>query len=693
MRRIRPAISLLGQWARAGFRALALLGFTACAAASATAAGPVEGAGAVKATIRVTREELVEKPVSPLIYGNFIESGFGRQVEGMWAEMLFNRSFEHVPPYTAATWGSHEQDPNRITKGIWYHSGYEEQPWYLVPGNKGATLETARHSGFHKGLQATVLRNRSGDKWAAFAQNGIYLRRGERYEFSGVLRCSPETWQIVPDGDTLDAVVCLYPEGKWSNPIVRVPIKGIGAVFERFSVTLDNPHFQGRATFSLWIPPNSVLIADDLSLMPASNVHGWRKELVEAARRVNARILRWPGGCFASFYDWRDGIGPRPSRTARPSKFWGGLCQNDVGTAEFIQFCRLVEAEPFICVNVMTATAEDAAEWVAYCNAPASHPVGALRKRDGFAEPFGVTYWELGNETFRKFGPRQYAQRCVEYARAMRAVDPTIKLVLIGYGAYWRHLEEMLEIAGEHIDVVADRAVDGRWLQRDLEIIRAYNAKHDTAIQLCNTEWPAPIDGVSGAFGPGDRQRFRTHKTQQMCWRSAMNTARAFLLFQRLGGDFVFSNFNNFANTWGQNVVECPKEGVYLSAAGRVFEVFSRSPAAWPLRLEGTERFDNFDDGLDVAVQAAWDAEREGLCLFVVNTRAQRLELSFDLRDLERPFSTSRTTILRAPSPLTVNTLRQPGAVEGTRSGEAITEPHTHSLSVPPYSVVHVVLK
>jgi len=166
-----------------------------------------------------------------------------------------------------------------------------------------------------------------------------------------------------------------------------------------------------------------------------------------------------------------------------------------------------------------------------------------------------------------------------------------------------------------------------------------------------------------------------------------MNVAKTLLTFQRLGGDFVFSNFNNFANTWGQNVIECPKEGVYLSVAGRVFELFSRSPAAWPLTLEGTDALEH------VVVQAAWDEHRESLCLVVLNYRSERVEVTFDLGDLAKGFSTSETTVLCAPSLVAINTLENPDAIERTESGEEITGPDTHAFSVRPYSIVHVVLK
>ena len=439
--------------------------------------------------------------------------------------------------------------------------------------------------------------------------------------------------------------------------------------------------------FSIWIPPRSNLGVDDLTLMPASNLHGWRADVIEASKRVSPRIIRWPGGCFASFYHWREGIGDRCAREPMASPFWGGLYDNDVGTPEFIQFCRLVGAEPFICVNVLTGDAEEAADWVAYCNAPATHPIGRLRQRDGCAAPFGVKYWELDNEASRRFTAPQYAKRCVEFARAMKAVDPTIELAIIGYGWYRMSLAELLDVTGKHIDYVVDRAIDERTLRGDLDVIRAYNKKQSTHIRLCNTEWPAPEHDVPPTVERGELEKITTAKGRRRCWYSALNVAKTLLTFQRLGGDFAFSNFNNFANTWGQNVIECPKDAAHLSPAGHVFELFSRSPAAWPLglRISGAQE--------NVVVQAAWNEPRAALCLVVLNYCGEDVPISFALGQLGRGFSRCEMTVVRAESLTAYNSPTKPCIVQRAESSLTLIGPAEFKVTAPSFSIVHAVLK
>jgi alpha-N-arabinofuranosidase len=643
--------------------------------------------------VSVSPFELVEKPVNPMIYGNFIELGFGRQVEGMWAEMFFNRSFEEVPAYRPNHWGWLRRGPeDDLSKEVWWHSGYEENRWYLVPGVEDTALEYVDHGLFRTGEWGAVLCNRNPTESAAFAQDGMWLDAGHTYEFTGWLRAHKERWDLGPTAGVEGwAEIRLYPEGDFSAaPIATARFDGITTSFKRFEATIDNLDFTGRATFTLWGPPSMYINTDDFSMMRSDNVKGWRRDVIEAARRVNAPIQRFPGGCFASFYNWREGIGPRAERWPRVSAFWGGLNDNDVGTIEFMEFCRETNAEPFLCVNMHTALAEDAAEWVAYCNAPADHPIGALRKRDGHEQPFDVIYWELDNETYRKYGPWEYAERCVEWSRAMKAVDPRIKTVIVVYANFLPHLEEMLAIAGKDIDLVTDRSTDEATLENNLAILARYNAEHGTSIQLCNTEWLPYMFDVPVAVDAFNRQPVPeedTFQNRQIRWQYAMNAARQLLTFQRLGGDFVWANFNNFANTWGQNVLECPKEGVFLSPAGLVFELMSRSPAAWPITTEPAFPAEN------VEVRAAFDMEKQRLVVNTLNYQPAAKEVLIDLTPLDQAFTRMEGATLQAPDLGSRLTFDDRSAITRTEHHQPIGPDKKVLVTLPGYSVGQFILE
>ena len=161
------------------------------------------------------------------------------------------------------------------------------------------------------------------------------------------------------------------------------------------------------------------------------NVGGVRKSLIDALRAIGPPVVRWPGGCFADSYNWRDGIGPRAERPRRAnfwidSSDWPKTCPdgpwkydtNEFGTNEFIRFCRLTGAQPYLAVNLRSLSAQDFTDWVDYCNATAATTTLAdARAASGERVPFGVRSWGVGNESWGcggNFRPEEYA---AEYRR------------------------------------------------------------------------------------------------------------------------------------------------------------------------------------------------------------------------------------------------------------------------------------
>jgi alpha-N-arabinofuranosidase len=168
-----------------------------------------------------------------------------------------------------------------------------------------------------------------------------------------------------------------------------------------------------------------------------SDEHGFRQDVLSAAHDLKIPILRWPGGNFASGYHWIDGIGPKETRPARFDLAWRDEECNRFGTDEFMEYCRALGTEPYLCVNLGTGTIEEAAAWVEYCNGAGNTYYANLRRKHGFEEPYNVKYWGLGNEMY---GPWQvgaknaedYSKIAIEAAKLMKRVDPRIKLVSCG---------------------------------------------------------------------------------------------------------------------------------------------------------------------------------------------------------------------------------------------------------------------
>lgn len=174
---------------------------------------------------------------------------------------------------------------------------------------------------------------------------------------------------------------------------------------------------------------------------PLADENGFRKDLITLIKDLNVPVVRWPGGNFVSGYNWEDGIGPKEKRPVRQDLAWNRLETNEMGTDEYVKFCKLIGTENYICINAGTGTLEDAVHWVEYCNYPKGTYYSDLRRKNGSEEPYKVKYWALGNEID---GPWQlghkskedYVKFALQAAKMMQLVDKNIKLVASGSSNY-----------------------------------------------------------------------------------------------------------------------------------------------------------------------------------------------------------------------------------------------------------------
>ena len=151
---------------------------------------------------------------------------------------------------------------------------------------------------------------------------------------------------------------------------------------------------------------------------PIPNVNGMRTDIVEALRRMKLPVLRWPGGCFADTYHWRDGVGPRAERKKMINTNWGGVVEdNSFGTHEFMELCRQVGCEPYINGNLGSGTVQEMSEWVEYMTFGGLSPMSELRKRNGHEQPWRLKYFGVGNENWGCGGNMTAQHYSDEYRR------------------------------------------------------------------------------------------------------------------------------------------------------------------------------------------------------------------------------------------------------------------------------------
>lgn len=192
---------------------------------------------------------------------------------------------------------------------------------------------------------------------------------------------------------------------------------------------------------------------------PIPNVNGMRKDIIDALREMGIPVLRWPGGCFADEYHWKDGIGPKESRKKMINTHWGGVVEdNSFGTHEFFEACRQLGCDAYICGNLGSGTVQEMSEWVEYMTSDGISPMSSLRKENGQETPWKLSYFGVGNENWGCGGnmtPEFYADQYRRYATYVRTYDwkNRAKKVACGpNGSDYNWTDVLMSKAGRHMD-------------------------------------------------------------------------------------------------------------------------------------------------------------------------------------------------------------------------------------------------
>ncbi len=373
----------------------------------------------------------------------------------------------------------------------------------------------------------------------------------------------------------------------------------------------------------------------------------WREDVIDITRKLNPSLIRF-GGIFSAYYKWKEGIGPRASREPMYNIEWGGLESNVVGTVEFIDFCRRVGAEPFININFESegreywknplygkkgrnGTAEEAAEWVAFCN----DPDDKLRKSVGYNDPFNVKLWQIGNETTflpDTFSPEECAKHTLEFAKKMKAVDPSISLM--GWGDRKGVFKHVMDAAGEYLDYVDYHYIFGGELDRTTCPVLGSDYKNDAAVT-----WDFFMNAYK--FNEGKIARIReevkgydikvayceSHFSLRSNFRgealttfaSAAGNARICNMYERNGDMIKIANNSDFCgNNWLVNSVivpmpnayPYPQRYAYLMPVAIISMLYSNNMGDWHVETQA-------DSALDIAASRTDNGK---YYLHIVNT-------------------------------------------------------------------------
>ena len=188
------------------------------------------------------------------------------------------------------------------------------------------------------------------------------------------------------------------------------------------------------------------------------NIKGLRTDVIDALKNIKAPVIRWPGGCFAEYYNWKDGIGAKNERKRIVNTAWGGIVEdNSFGTHEFLDFCEQLGSEPYIAGNVGSGTVRELSEWIEYVNFDGESPMADLRRKNGREEPWNVEYIGIGNENWGcggRMSPEYYADLFNHFSTYIRTYGGTapFKVACGADGADYKWTEVLMQKSAGYMD-------------------------------------------------------------------------------------------------------------------------------------------------------------------------------------------------------------------------------------------------
>lgn len=535
----------------------------------------------------------IGEPISKYIYGQFIEH-LGRCIYGgIWAEMLEDRKF-------------------------FYPISSNQSPWKII-GDKNTLKMSAKNPFVGEHTPEVILF--SDGTPCGIVQDNLGLTKGKKY-----------TGRIILAGSDSAKVAVSLIWGTEQNDRQIITIDPLKSNYTTIPLTFisggdtENGQLeiieQGKGTFRI----------GTVSLMPADNINGMRADTLKLLKELNAPIYRWPGGNFVSGYDWRDGIGPRDKRPPRRNPAWQGIEHNDFGLDEFIAFCREIGSEPLVVANSGFGDDHSAAQEVEYANGSTDTPMGKWRAANGHPEPYKVEWWGIGNEMYGNwqlgYMPLEhYIRKHNLFARAMRKVDPNIKLIAVGAVGPWS--EGMMKNCANYMDLISEHFYRGAKESLIEHVRQAPDAVRH--IVTAHRDYRKRIDSLKGKdiriavdewnywygehlFGELGTRYFH---------RDALGIAAGLHEMFR-NSDLVFmGNYAQTVNVIG--AIKTTKTAAAFETTGLVLKLYRQHFGILPVTITG--------DINPLDVVATWTSDKKALTIAIVNPTDKQFNLAMDLKD------------------------------------------------------------
>ncbi len=530
-----------------------------------------------------------------------------------------------------------------------------EQPWY--PDGAVHRGEFARDPSdpFTGQLAQRITMKPGAPCTLSVSQAGMYVQRGEPLKLSLFLK-----GQSVAE----PVQITIWGEGRTYAQEVFQPT----AQWQHFTAILTPSETDRQATMTISMRGPGTLWIDQVSLMPTDTVCGWRRDVADAVKALKPGIIRF-GGSTTEGFDWMATIGD-PTQRVPFTTYWGGLEPGNAGLEEFVQLCQWVGAEPLICIRFTGKTPQDAADEVEYFNGPPESPMGQLRGKNGHPQPYGVKYWQIGNE----LGDETYQQGVAAFCQAMKAVDPSIKLMAAFPTA------GLLRQAGQHLDYICPHHYGCQNLsamENDVQHLRQMIAHEAPGrdIRLGITEW----NTTAGDWG----------LNRAMLWTldNALSCARYHNFMHRHCDLIDIANRSNLADSFCSGIIQTNNHALFKTPTYYVQELYANHAGRIPLTIQLDSELPD-DPALDYSATIS----REGslLSLFAVNqtpvAQPRTLDLSaFELVDKPAGVFTVCDTMAAGERDIT-NSWREPDRVRTRSETMPLSGPQL-KYEFPPLSV------
>ena len=526
---------------------------------------------------RITLRPLKSGRISPFQYGQFIEY-LCNLVPGMWAEKLYDGSFEGLSPYDVV---------------FRKETDFQENPWYPSGEVNRAEYSKDAQDPVSGAVSQKIAVEGSEPCTVGIAQDGIAVDRTVACDFSIYLRQEGVRGPVrvrLSDGRRILAQDLLHPDTAWRKLRARLHAR---ASSTHATLCIE---FQGPGTLYL----------DNASLMPENAIGGWRPDVVQALRALKPGIIRF-GGSAVEYFNWRDTIGDPDHR--RPFHAWGGLQPTGPGLEEIVQLIRNIGAEPLICVRFTGRTPEDAAAEVEYFNGAAGSPLGKLRAAGGHPEPYHIRYWQVGNEV----QSADYDVQLAAFCRAMKAADPSIQLLSsFPTPGSLRNAGSLLDYTCPHQYDVADLAGTRAQLEAVRGMIAAESPAHQ--IKIAVTEW----NTTAGDFGLG--------RAKLWTLANALACSRYQNLLHRECDLVEIANRSNLTNSFCSGILQTDNHRLYLTPTYYAQQVYASLAGDRPLVIESDLPPDMAPD-----MSATISPDGKSVTVFAVNDTLAPITRTLDI--------------------------------------------------------------